>query len=90
MLILTKKDHQDQTKNVKVMRFQNFPNFAENLTQFSGYLYTQFVKIMGAKKVSEIFLLKIFFGFFLFFENIFGGHFYSLFHSLRHYTFHLH
>ena len=31
------KNHQDQTKNAKVMRFQNFPNFTNNFTQFLGY-----------------------------------------------------
>ena len=31
------KNHQDRTKNAKVMRFQNFPNFAKNFTQFSDY-----------------------------------------------------
>ena len=74
-----KKDHQDQTKNAKVMRFQNFPNFAENFTQFLGYAVCWGENYWGEKKVykQEIFLEENFFGeIFLFFENIFGGHFY--------------
>ena len=79
MRISTKKDHQDQTKNAKVMRFQNFPNFAKTLTQFLGYgvcwgeNYGE-VKIFPKKFVSgKDFLGEIL----LFFENIFGGHFYN-------------
>ena len=32
-----KKDHKDQTRNAKVMRFQNFSKFAKNFTQFLGH-----------------------------------------------------
>ena len=32
-----KKDHQDRTKKAKVVRFQHFQNFAENVTQILGY-----------------------------------------------------
>ena len=53
MLILTKKDHQDRTKNAKVVRFQNLPNFAQNFTQFLGYGVKIMGKITGVKIMGE-------------------------------------
>ena len=60
------------------MRFQNFPNFAKNFTQFLGYTvclgenYGGEKKVFKQKKCWE----KNFGEIFLFFENIFGDHFY--------------
>ena len=75
MLILTnKKDHQNRTKNAKVMRFQNFPNFPNNFTQFLGYTVCWGENYGGEK---NFFSGKFFFlNFFLKFQdNIFRGHF---------------
>ena len=90
MLILTKKDHQDQTKNAKVMRFQNFPNFAENFTQFLGYAVC-WGENYGGKKFTnkKIFFGKMFFGEFFYFSKISLGVIF-IFHSLCHHKFHLH
>ena len=70
MPILTNKDHQDQTRNAKVMRFQNFPNFAKNFTQFLGYTVCLGENYGGEKKsvqTKKIFWEKIFWGnFFIF------------------------
>ena len=79
-----KKDHQDQTKNAKVMRFQNFPNFVENFTQFLGYAVSWGENHEKKFSNKKNFFGKIFLGeFFLFFENIFGDHFHiSQFESL--------
>ena len=74
MLILTKKDQQDRTKNAKVERFQNFPNFGETFTQFQGTAVC-WGKNYGIKKFSNKSLGGFFWGIFLFFENIFGDHF---------------
>ena len=75
-----KKDHQDQTKNAKVMRVQNFPNFDENFTQFLTYAvcWCEYYIYKRGKNFTNYKLSfgKIFGGIFLFFENIFGGHFY--------------
>ena len=74
-----KKRSPRSDKNAKVMRFQNFPNFAKNLPNFLGYAvcwgeiyggekkFTNRKKFVGKKFDGEIFL---------FFENIFGDHFY--------------
>ena len=61
MLILTKKDRQDRTKNAQVMRFQNFPNFAETFTQYLWYTVCWGENYEGEKKCSNE---KIFFGIF--------------------------
>ena len=77
-MILTKKDHQDQTKNAKVMRFQIFPNFAENFTKFPGYAVCWGENYGGEKKVKKKFFLgKIIFGdFFFIFRKYLWGSFY--------------
>ena len=78
MLFLTKKDHQDQTKNAKVIRFQNFQNFVENFSQFLGYAvcwgenYEREKSFQTKNFAGEFF----FWDFIVFFENIFGDHFY--------------
>ena len=65
-----KKDHQDQTKNEKVMRVQNFPNFDKNFTQFLGYRVFLGENYGGVKKIfpKKICFRKRFFGgnFFIF------------------------
>ena len=67
-----KKDHQDQTKNAKVMRFQNLPNFAEIFIQFLGYAvcwgenYGVEKKVYKKKKFSG----KYFGGKFFYFSKI--------------------
>ena len=70
-----KKRSQRSDKNAKVMKFQNFPNFAENFIQLLGYAVCWSENYGREKKVYK---QKTFFGGknFLFFENIFGGHFY--------------
>ena len=73
-----KKNHQDRTKNAKVMRFQNLPNFAKNFTQFLGYTVCLGENYGGEKKsfqTKKNFGKKFLGEFFLFFENIFGDHF---------------
>ena len=65
-----KKNHQDRTKNAKVMRFQNSPNFAKNFTQFLGYTVCLGENYGGEKKgfqTNKNFREKIFGGnFFIF------------------------
>ena len=77
MLILTKKDHQDQTKNAKVMRFQNFPNFAKNFTQFLGYGVCWGENYGEEKKFSKknLFWEKNFLGYFFIFRKYLWGSF---------------
>ena len=75
MLILTKKDYQNQTKNAKVVKFQNFRNVAKNFTKFLGTAVCWGENYGGRKKVYKKILGEIFLGFFLFFENIFEYHF---------------
>ena len=61
------------------MRFQNFPNFAKNFTQFLGYGICWGENYGEGKKFSQknSFREKKFGGISVFFENIFGGHFYN-------------
>ena len=71
-----KKITKVRQKNAKIMRFQNFPNFAENFTQFLGYAVCWGENYGGEKSLKKKNFGKIFFvEFFLFFENIFGDHF---------------
>ena len=50
-----KKNYQDRTKNAKVKRFQNLPNFAKNFTQFLGYTVLSGCKLWGRKQKPEVF-----------------------------------
>ena len=86
-----KKDHQDRTKNAKVMRFQNFPNFGKNFTQFLGY------RVCWGENYGEVkkffpkkfcFGKKIFWANFYFSKISLGGIF--IINSLYPYKFHLH
>ena len=61
------------------MGFLNLPNFAKNFTQFLGYTVCLGENYGGEKKVfkqKEILGKKFCGEIFLFFENIFGDHFY--------------
>ena len=48
-----KKRSSRSDRNAKVMRFQNFPNFAENFTQVLGYCSLLGCKLWRRKKVFQ-------------------------------------
>ena len=87
-----KKYHQDQTRNAKVIRFQNFQNFAPKNTQLLGYgicwgeNYGEVTKVVQKRLC---FWEKIFWGKFFFFSQISLGVIFII-HNLYPSKFHLH